>query len=110
MARALDGHTPQDIPRRHVPQLTPIDKRGPTGFSLPLAAMIDSSTDLARERSLEAANGTLLAWIRTVLALIGFGFGVGKFYGYLHDAGLQERLDPIRSTLSFGASFIVLRS
>ena len=44
--------------------------------------------------------------IRTVLALIGFG--VGKFYGYLHDAGLHERLDPIRSTLSFGASFIVL--
>jgi putative membrane protein len=70
--------------------------------------MIDSSTDLARERSLEAANGTLLASIRTVLALIGYGFGVGKFYGYLHDAGLHERLDPIRSTLSFGASFIVL--
>ena len=49
-----------------------------------------------------------MACIRTALALIGFGFGVGKFYGYLHDAGLQERLDPIRSTLSFGASFIVL--
>jgi uncharacterized membrane protein YidH (DUF202 family) len=70
--------------------------------------MIDSSTELARERSLEAATGTLLAWIRTVLALIGFGCGVGKFYGYLRDAGLHERLDPIRRTLSFGASLIVL--
>jgi putative membrane protein len=70
--------------------------------------MIDSSTELARERSREAADRTLMAWIRTALGLIGFGFGVGKFYGYLHDAGLHERLDPIRSTLSFAASFIVL--
>jgi putative membrane protein len=69
--------------------------------------MIDSSTELASERSREAADRTLMAWIRTALALIGFGFGVGKFYGYLHDAGLHERLALIRSTLSFGASFIV---
>ena len=62
--------------------------------------MIDSSTELARERSREAADRTLMACIRTALALIGFG--VGKFYGYLHDAGLHERLDPIRSTLSLG--------
>ncbi len=68
--------------------------------------MIDSSTELARERNLEAANGTLLAAIGAVLALTGFG--VGKFYRYLHDAGLPELLDPVRSTPSFGASFIVL--
>jgi putative membrane protein len=65
--------------------------------------MIDSSTELARERSREAADRTLMACIRTALAL---EFGVGKFYGYLHDARLHERLDPIRSMLSFGASFI----
>jgi putative membrane protein len=70
--------------------------------------MIDSSTALARERNREAADGTLMAWIRTALALVGFGFGVSKSYGYLHDAGLHERLDPSRSTPSFGASFIVL--
>jgi uncharacterized membrane protein YidH (DUF202 family) len=28
--------------------------------------------------------------------------------GYLHDAGLDQRLDPLRSTLIFGASFIIL--
>jgi putative membrane protein len=67
--------------------------------------MIDSSTELARERSREAADRTLMACIRTALALIGFGCGAGKFYGDLHDAGLHERLEPIRSTLSFGASF-----
>jgi len=46
-----------------------------------------------------------MACIRTALALIGFGCGAGKFYGDLDDAGLHERLEPIRSTLSFGASF-----
>ncbi len=37
----------------------------------------DTSTELARERNREAADRTLLAWIRTGLSLIGFG--VGKF-------------------------------
>ena len=66
------------------------------------------NTELARERSREAADRTLLAWIRTALSLIGFGFGIGKFYDYLQTAGLHESLDPIRSTLLFGVSFIVL--
>jgi hypothetical protein len=63
---------------RQVPQLTAIDKTKIDRFSLALAAMIDSSTEFARERSREAADRTLMACIRTALALIGFG--VGKFY------------------------------
>ncbi len=68
----------------------------------------DTSTELARERSREASDRTLLAWIRTGLSLIGFGFGVGKFYDYLQTAGVERSLDPYRSTLIFGMSFIVL--
>ena len=68
----------------------------------------NTSTELARERSREAADRTLLAWIRTALSLIGFGFGIGKFYDYMQTAGIQRELDPIRSTLIFGAGFIVL--
>jgi len=68
----------------------------------------DVSTELARERNRAAADRTLLAWIRTSLSLIGFGFGIGKFYDYLQTAGLDEALDPIRSTLVFGAGFIFL--
>ncbi|MBM4011721.1 MAG: DUF202 domain-containing protein [Planctomycetes bacterium] len=34
--------------------------------------------ELARERSREAADRTLLAWIRTSLALISFGFGIER--------------------------------
>ena len=34
--------------------------------------------ELARERSREAADRTLLAWIRTSLAMISFGFGIER--------------------------------
>jgi putative membrane protein len=68
----------------------------------------DTSTELARERNREAADRTLMAWIRTALALIGFGFGIGKFYDYLETAHLHKTLDPIRSTLLLGGSFIAL--
>jgi len=68
----------------------------------------DTNTELARERNREAADRTLLAWIRTGLSLIGFGFGVGKFYDYLETTGRGGSLDPYRSTLVFGMSFIVL--
>jgi uncharacterized membrane protein YidH (DUF202 family) len=38
------------------------------------------ATELARERTREAADRTLMAWIRTSLSLIGFGFGIaGSF-------------------------------
>lgn len=68
----------------------------------------DTSTELAKERNREAADRTLMAWIRTALSLIGFGFGIGKFYDYLETAQLHEKLDPTRSTLIFGASFIII--
>ena len=34
--------------------------------------------ELARERNREAADRTLLAWIRTSLAMISFGFGIER--------------------------------
>lgn len=36
------------------------------------------TNELARERNREAADRTLLAWIRTSLALISFGFGIER--------------------------------
>ena len=67
-----------------------------------------ASTELARERSREAARRTLMAWVRTSLTLIGFGFGFGKFHAYLQTAGLREKIDPIHSTLIFALSFIAI--
>ena len=66
------------------------------------------SIQLARERSREAAERTLMAWIRTALALIGFGFTIAKFHDYLEQSDLMPATDPIHSTLVFGGSFIAI--
>ena len=66
------------------------------------------ANELAKERNREAAERTLMAWIRTALSLIGFGFGIGKLDAYLEAAGLHTRFDLPHSTMIFGASFIVV--
>ena len=66
------------------------------------------ANELAKERNREAAERTLMAWIRTALSLIGFGFGIGKLAAYMDAAGLHTRLDVPHSSLIFGASFIVV--
>jgi putative membrane protein len=68
----------------------------------------NTANELARERNREAAERTLMAWIRTALSLIGFGFGIGKLDAYLQGAGLHTRFDLPHSSLIFGSSFIVL--
>jgi uncharacterized membrane protein YidH (DUF202 family) len=61
-----------------------------------------------KERSREAADRTLMAWIRTALSLIAFGFAITKYYDYLEKAELRQTLDPLHSTLVIGGSFIAL--
>jgi putative membrane protein len=72
----------------------------------PVASNI--TNELARERNREAAERTLMAWIRTALSLIGFGFGIGKLAAYLDTAGLHPAHDPRHTSLIFGTSFIVV--
>jgi putative membrane protein len=68
-----------------------------------------STTDeLARERNRAAADRTLMAWIRTSLSLIAFGFSIGKIYDYLEKANPERVLDPINSARIFGEAFIAL--
>ena len=67
------------------------------------------SNELAKERTREAADRTLMAWIRTCLSLIGFGFGIAKFRDILVEGGLIRRTpEHLNSTMIFGLSFIFL--
>ena len=66
------------------------------------------TNELARERNREAADRTLLAWIRTSLALISFGFGIERLGQAA--VGLDGRLagfSPLKTRIG-GAALIVL--
>ncbi len=68
----------------------------------------DTSTELARERTREAADRTLMAWIRTSLSLITFGFGIGKFFELISAALPAKRWDPLSGSLVVAISFIAI--
>lgn len=44
------------------------------------------TNELARQRNRDAAERTLMAWIRTCLSLISFGFGLDKIVGAIDSA------------------------
>jgi putative membrane protein len=75
--------------------------------SLPPDRLKSITNELARERNRAAAERTLMAWIRTCLALIGFGIGIDRIVNAIYfSAGAVNRPTGLSQTL--GLAFIAL--
>ena len=69
------------------------------------------ANELAKERNRAAYDRTLMAWIRTAISLIAFGFAIAKSYEFIEMDQMEKTgrfIDQIHSPLWFGMSFILL--
>jgi putative membrane protein len=64
------------------------------------------NNELAKERTRAAADRTLMAWIRTSLSLIGFGFGIPTIVKAIDSTRIGENIDPHRFSTLVGLAFI----
>jgi putative membrane protein len=65
------------------------------------------TNELAKERNRAAAERTLMAWIRTSLSLISFGFGIDRIVSAIHEA-FETKIDPFHLSRILGLSFIII--
>ncbi|PSN14806.1 hypothetical protein C7293_09980 [filamentous cyanobacterium CCT1] len=66
------------------------------------------TNELAKERTSAAADRTLMAWIRTSLSLIGFGFGIPTLVKAIDSTRLGDRLGPQPWANGIGLLFIAV--
>lgn len=64
--------------------------------------------DTALIRTLLASERTLMAWVRTALSLIGFGFTTYKFLEYMREAHGLENVVRLQGPRNFGLAMISL--
>lgn len=55
------------------------------GENADATALAEERTDLALLRSFQANERTLMAWVRTAISMISFGFTMVKFFEYLEE-------------------------
>lgn len=73
----------------------------------PHPTSVNPATELAKERNRAAEERTLMAWIRTSLSLISFGFGIERIVSVLNQQ-FNQTLNPFRLSRILGLSFVAL--
>lgn len=73
----------------------------------PMPSAPNPATELAKERNRAAEERTLMAWIRTSLSLIGFGFGIDRIVAAIQQE-FGSAVNPVRLTRILGLAFVAL--
>lgn len=72
--------------------------------------LAEQRTDLAKYRSRAATDRTLMAWMRTSLSLIGFGFGIPTLVRTIAQTKVGQYIDTQTYSIIFGLAFIAVGS
>jgi putative membrane protein len=70
--------------------------------------LAEERTDVALQRTIMAGERTLMAWIRTAISMIGFGFGIYKFFQYLPEEIAAGNIKRPQTPRNLGLSLIAL--
>ena len=65
------------------------------------------TNELAKQRNRDAAERTLMAWIRTCLSLISFGFGLDKIIAAIDRAAASGDVQAQRGVQLVAAGFVI---
>ena len=65
------------------------------------------TNELAKQRNRDAAERTLMAWIRTWLSLISFGFGLDKIIAAIDRAAASGDVQAQRGVQLVAAGFVL---
>ncbi|ACC82622.1 protein of unknown function DUF202 [Nostoc punctiforme PCC 73102] len=73
---------------------------------------MDKIPKIDRQREHQANERTFLAWLRTSISLIGFGFAIARFGIFLRQLNLaitqqQTRLNPLSNSESLGLALVI---
>jgi putative membrane protein len=71
-------------------------------------AIPPTSGQLAVTRTGLALERTMMAWVRTAISLITFGFTVYKFFQYMQEKGERPRADHLVGPRGFGMIMIIM--